>query len=158
MQKSLARGTALLVLALSLASCGTAGKMKTATRNMFGGDLQIEVFIHPQLNHDSPLAVELVMIENKKLIPEVAELEARDWFQFRDQFFRDHKKGVRSYLWEWVPGQSVPTQVVRVKRGTKDAYIFADYLAPGSHREQVDARKHFTLRLGERNFKIEPPS
>ena len=91
----------LLLASLVSSSCG-AGNIVTRTRQMFGGDLHIEVFVDPRLNQDSPVAVELVLFEDKKLVPEVAELDARDWFRIREQFYRDYKKGLQTppTLWE----------------------------------------------------------
>ena len=123
---------------------------------MFGGDLHIEVFVDPRLNQDSPVAVELVLFEDKKLVPEVAELDASDWFRIREQFYRDYKKGVQTppTLWEWVPGQPVEPLVVKIQSGVKEGFLFVNYMTPGSHREQIDPRKHFTLRLGEKGFRV----
>ncbi len=155
---TVARLTALLILAGAVASCGLFKKTKTTVASMFGRDLQVEIFVDPQLNLTSPLAVELVLLEDKKLALLVAELTAREWFAGRSQFARDHKKGWSSQLWECVPGQKIDPQpqTVRVKSGTKSAYLFADYLVPGAHREQVDPHKHFVLRLGETAFTVEP--
>ena len=141
------------VLPILLQGCGI-GKAVTRTKQAFGGDLHIEVIVHPKLNLDSPVAVELLLFQDKKLIPEVEDLEAADWFRFREQFYRDHKKGVMSYLWEWVPGQQVEPIVAKIKSGTKVGFIFASYISPGSHREQIDPREHFTLRLGEKRFEV----
>jgi hypothetical protein len=144
---------AVLLCAVLLTGCGV-GKIVTRTKQSFGGDLHIAVTVHPKLNLDSPVAVELVLFEDRKLLPEVEDLDAQDWFRFRDQFFRDHKKGVYSYLWEWVPGQQVEPFVVKIQSGTKVGFIFANYISPGSHREQIDPREHFTLRLGEKKFEV----
>ncbi len=145
----------ILTLALVASSCTTVNKLSTKTRQLFGGDLQVEVTVSPNLNQKSPLAVELLLFEDKKLIPAVEGLEAREWFQSREQYFLDNKKGVRSYLWEWVPGQSVEPLTVKIKAGTKQAILFANYMAPGAHREKLDPRRHFVLHLGERKFRVE---
>ena len=146
---------AALAIAIGTVSAGCGvGKVVTKTKQSFGGDLHVEVVVHPKLNLDSPVAVELVLFQDKKLLPEVEDLDAQDWFRFREQFFRDHKKGVMSYLWEWVPGQQVEPIVAKIKSGTKVGFIFANYISPGSHREQVDPRKHFALRMGEKNFEV----
>ncbi len=147
----------LLLASLVSSSCG-AGNIVARTRQMFGGDLHIEVFVDPRLNQDSPVAVELVLFEDKKLVPEVAELDARDWFRIREQFYRDYKKGLQTppTLWEWVPGQPVEPLVVKIQSGVKEGFLFANYMTPGSHREQIDPRKHFTLRLGEKGFRVIP--
>lgn len=155
---STARTALLLALVGALAACGTAKKTKTLVTNMFGNDLQVEIHVDPRLNLKSPVAVELVMIQQKKLTPKVAELTARQWFEGRDQFRRDNKKGWTSHLWECVPDQkpNPEAHTVRVKSGTRNAYIFAEYLVPGPHREQVDPRQHIVLRLDEASFSIEP--
>lgn len=143
----------VLSAAVSVSGCGM-GKVVTRTKQSFGGDLHMAVTVHPKLNLDSPVAVELVLFKDKKLLPEVEDLDAQDWFRFREQFFRDHKKGVYQQLWEWVPGQQVEPIVIKIQSGTKVGFIFANYISPGSHREQIDPREHFTLRLGERKFEV----
>ena len=55
-----------------------------------------------------------------------------------------------------MPGQPVEPLVVKIKSGVKEGFLFANYMTPGSHREQIDPRKHFTLRLGEKGFRVIP--
>jgi hypothetical protein len=144
----------VLAAAVAVSGCGI-GKVVTRTKQSFGGDLHMKVMVHSKVNLNSPVAVNLVLFQDKKLIPEVQEYVAEDWFRFRrEEFFNNHKKGVYQEYWEWVPGQQVEPEVITIKAGTKEGFIFANYISPGSHRENIDPREHFTLRLGERRFEV----
>lgn len=140
------------MLAAVVAGCAMSKKL---TRP-FSRELQIEVYVDQDLNQNSALAVDLVVLYNKDLAEEVMEKSARDWFAGKEQFERDHPKGKEVFPWEWVPGQQVPTLTVRIKGGAHKAVLFADYLAPGQHREQLDLREHIVLRLGRRGFEVKP--
>ena len=74
----------LILLALLASSCG----MPNRVRSMFGGQLPIPVSIAADANEDSPLAVELIVVYNDKLIDKLLEKKARDWFAGREQFLR----------------------------------------------------------------------
>lgn len=145
------RLVSLLVAVVLTSSCGIVGK----TKRTFGGILQIEVSVDERLNQNSPVAVELVVVSDKKLVEELEALDASAWFEGREQFFRDHKKGFEHWLWEWVPDQEVEPFQLELKSGARTAFLFADYLSTGSHRAQLDPRQHFKLMLGEHDFEVE---
>jgi hypothetical protein len=142
----------LVLLALLATGCSPVQLVK----KMFSGELVVEVLVDPKLNQGSALAVDLVVIKDKKLAPVVLEMSARDWFRQREQFARDHPSGFMTWSWEVVPGEAVEPRAVEVGRGVETAVVFADYLAPGPHREQVDPRRHLVLYLGERGFGVRP--
>ena len=150
-----------VLLALGLDSCSVVRR----TRSMFGGKLQVEVDVRPGANLNSPIAVELVVINDRKVLDKVQMLPAREWFQGREQFLRDNPKVAgactweqsRPCLWEWVPGQGKLELTLDVKAGAQWGVLFADYLTAGDHRLLVDPRKHFQVELGAEAFTVTPP-
>ena len=140
-----------LCLSLALCSCGFLNR----PRSLFGGKLPVQVVIPPNVNEDSPVAVDLVLIQKKKLIDKILEKSAREWFGGREQFRRDFPGGYSVASWEWIPGQEVPLLEVPVKRGTKTGIVFVDLFTPGQHRVRIDPRKPLRLEISAASFTAE---
>ena len=139
-----------------LASLAGLRSRYARTRSLFGGDLKMQVRVSPELNQNSPVAVDLVVAYEKKLLEQLQELTAQEWFEQRDQLQRDFPKGLDRWSWEWVPGQEVPEQTLTFRLGAAGALLFADYLEPGAHRQAVDPHEHFHLELEVSAFSITP--
>lgn len=139
------------LLAVSLlVSCSATRKVRSA----FGGALPIEVAIVPAANEDTPIAVDLVVVYDAKLVDELLKMPAAEWFRKKEQYAADHP-AVAVTSWEWVPGQSVEPFKVSYRSGARSVVIFADYQTEGEHREVVGAPKPFRLILGERDLSVE---
>lgn len=150
-QRSCFPSLVLLVLVPALSGCGLPNRV----RSMFGGQLPIQVAISPEANEDSPLAVELIVAYDEKIVDELLKMPARDWFAKREQFLRDHDDSVDTWKWEWTPGQTVAPLELTYGVGAKKVVLFADYLVPGEHRATVDPQQPFRLVLGESELSIE---
>ncbi|HEX8272503.1 MAG TPA: hypothetical protein VF615_07595 [Longimicrobiaceae bacterium] len=115
------------------------------------------VYVAPEANNTSPVPVELVVAYDDELVKVLAGMTARDWFRQRAQLRQDNPRGMRTLAWEFVPGQSVPLQPLRVPRKkAKGAFVFADFYAPGDHRVRVDPFKRILLTLREDGFSVDP--
>jgi type VI secretion system protein len=150
------RGLVAVVLASALlfaAACGMPRRM----RSMFGGELPIQVQIAPEVNHDSPVAVELVMAYDDKALDELLKMSKDVWFRNRGQLLRDYAGRVDTWRWEWVPGQQVSLVPISYRIGAKGAVLFADYLTPGEHRARIDPHRPLRLVLGETDFALAEP-
>jgi len=123
---------------------------------MFGGTLPVEVTVAFDVNRQSPIAVDLLVVYERPVLDALRELTARDWFKQRDQLRRDHPGAFESWSWEWVPGQSVPDQDLHYGVGAKGSIVFADYLTPGSHRAVLDPHQPIRLVLGADDFVVGP--
>jgi type VI secretion system protein len=149
--RSAVRPLILAMVLLATASCGLPNRV----RSMFGGQLPIQVTISPDANEDSPLAVELIVAYDQKIVDELLKMKARQWFSGREQFLRDHPEALDSWMWEWTPGQSVAPLELSYGIGAKRVVLFADYLASGEHRATVDPQQPFKLVLGESDLTVE---
>jgi type VI secretion system protein len=153
-RQGISRGHAL-VIALSLTtlltSCGTVNKAKS----LFGGKIPIEISVADDVNQSSPLAVDVVVVSNKKILEKLLEMPASSWFKGREQFAMDYPKGYRVMSWEWVPGQEVGMLQIPYKSGVKAVVVYADFFSPGQHRAWINHRKPTRLRLQATSFTLE---
>jgi type VI secretion system protein len=147
------RGVVALALASVLPLAGACG-LPRRVRSMFGGELPIQVKVAPQVNRDTPVAVELVIAYDDKALDELLKMSKDAWFRNRGQLLRDYAGRVETWKWEWVPGQEVSPVAVSYHVGAKGAVLFADYLTPGEHRARVDPHHPLRLVLGETDFTL----
>lgn len=149
----------LAVLGLSLVLLGllSSCSMGVRTRAFLGGKLHTQVHISEKANANSPVALDLVLVYNKKLLKELLRLSAREWFAKRNQYKRDYPngEGFDVWEWEWVPGQFVSVQVLPLKAKARAGIIFADYLSPGDHRARLDPHQSITIALHETDFTVQ---
>ena len=141
----------LLLAGFCLQACGTLGGVKS----LFGGVFPVEVQISPDLNQSSPIALEIVVIYDKKVLETLRQMPAREWFEQRAQILRDHQGGLRTWGFEWVPGQEVEPLALRYDVGAKQGVIFADFFSPGPHRLLVDPHRGIRLLLEADGFTVE---
>jgi type VI secretion system protein len=124
-----------------------------------GGDAKVDVKVHisPDANKNNPVAVDLVLVSDKKLLKELMKMSAADWFEKRRQVELDNPKetGLAAGRWEWVPGQVVELDKLTVKLGVTGGLIFAKYFTPGAHRGVVDPRKGILITLGEEDLCVQ---
>ena len=120
-----------------------------------GGMRSYSVVVAPNANANSPVAVEMVAVFDKKMAGEVAGLTASDWFHRREQFGRDYPERWRSKRWEFVPGQSMPLhRLERELRRARAVYLWADYPGEGPHRVRLDTFKDVVIEFGEKDVTV----
>jgi len=140
---------------LSLTACPNV-KVPKAVRSTIPGasgetKLDVKVHISPAANRNNPVAVDLVLVSDKKLLKELMKMSAKDWFAQKHQVQLDYpkEKDLAAGSWEWVPGQSVKLDRMNVRYEIAGGVVFANYLTEGVHRASIDPRKPFLLTLGE---------
>ena len=138
------------VIVLLCVCCGTVKKVRAA----FGGQLPIEVTIDAAANDNSPVAVDVLLVYDDKLIEGLLAMPAAEWFRKKDQYVADHPRVVVQG-WEWVPGQQVDALKISYGPGAKNVVLFADYSTEGEHRAVVGRPKPFRVILGQRDLSIE---
>ena len=115
----------------------------------------IQVVVSDAANQNSPIPVDFVMIEDKKLLQDVAKISAKDWFDRRLQVQRDFAAKVQVLSWEWVPGEHGGPISVDTAKGTRGAFIFANYTNAGEHRAAVDMSSPVIINLGPDDFSVQ---
>jgi hypothetical protein len=136
--------------------CAIAAKVRIPSiggRNYARFSIQINVV--DGANRDSPIPVDFVMVADKKLMPEVAKMSARDWYDRRAQIQRDFPTKVQILSWEWVPGDHVGPISVEIEAKTLAGFLFANYSNGGEHRAYVDVRKPIVMNLGAEEFVVQ---
>lgn len=151
-----------LLLLLPAASCTRLAKVPEevrAVRTMFGGDLPFEVRIDHNANQNTPIAVDLVVVYDAKLLDKLEAMNAETWFQKRTQFLADNADSMEAWSWEWVPGQDVQPLSVSYRAGAQQFVVYADYEpAPdvtSDYRAKIGPQYPFLLILQEKTFSIE---
>ncbi|MFQ5961242.1 MAG: hypothetical protein ACE5MG_07580 [Candidatus Methylomirabilales bacterium] len=117
----------------------------------------VRVNISPQVNHNSPVAVDIVLVSDKGLLGELMKMPASDWFAKREQTRRDHplETGFDAWRWEWVPGQVVEPIPLSIDRKVKGGVVFVNYLTPGRHRTAIPLCRDVVISLGVEDFSVE---
>lgn len=144
---------ALAGAAMLLLGCGHLG-----VDRFFSGKVEMTVLVDPDLNANSPVAVELLVVYDAKLLASLEAMTAASWFAQRQQLLQQYSEvehKLDAWMWEWVPGQVVPEERRRFKIGARGALIFANYFSPGTHRASVDPFKPFRLHLQATDFDVE---
>jgi len=113
--------------------------------------LDVKVHVSPTANRNNPVAVDLVLVSDKKLLKELMKMSAKDWFAQKHQVELDYpkEKDLGAGSWEWVPGQTVKLDRFVVRLEIVGGVVFANYRTEGVHRAAIDPRKPFLLTLGE---------
>ena len=119
--------------------------------------LEVKVHISPTANSNNPVAVDLVLVKDKKLLSELMKMSAGDWFEKRHQVELDYPKETEldAGRWEWVPGQQVKLDRVPVNLDIVGGVVFARYFSSGTHRANFDPRKGILITLGDENLCVQ---
>jgi len=151
----------LFVFLISLTACPNV-KVPKAVRSTVPGasgetKLDVKVHVSPAANRNNPVAVDLVLVTDKKLLKELMKMSAKDWFAQKHQVQLDYpkEKDLGAGSWEWVPGQSVKIDRLLVRYEIVGGVVFANYLTEGVHRAAIDPRKPFLLTLGEEDLCVQ---
>lgn len=147
----------LAAIALAPLALGALG-CSFFSRSLFGGETSVALNADPGINHDSPVAVELVVVFDAGLQAKLAGMSAADWFRNRAQIQSDYpgSTGFVSRSWEIVPGQGVREQSLEFGVGAVGGFVFANYLfSEGPHRQQIDPHQKLQILLRDSNFTVD---
>ena len=160
-QHSLMRSLLLLtggiVALLFLTACPKVKVPKKIPGTSGESTLDVKVHVSPKANNNNPVAVDLVLVSDKKLLQELMKMSASEWFEKRGQVQLDYPKetGLYAGRWEWVPGQEVKVDQVTVKYEVIGGVVFANYLNAGAHRAPINPRKPILITLGDDNLCVQ---
>lgn len=113
--------------------------------------------VSPQVNDNSPVAVDIALVSDKGLLGELMKMPASDWFTQREQIRRDHPPGTGLDVWsgEWVPGQVVEPIPLSIDGTVQGGIVFVNYSTPGAHRAVIPPCKDVVMSLGAEDFTVE---
>ncbi|MCP4702445.1 MAG: type VI secretion protein [Gammaproteobacteria bacterium] len=140
-----------ILLVLALAGCSVLGEPQVVFTKV------LTFKVDKNANQNNPIAMDLVVIHDKKLLAQVIKLSAREWFEQRSQLKLDYPSVLYTWEWEIVPGQNL--SFYKLPENSEDAQailVFANYQAPGPHRVRLDPYEAVVLRLLEKKFLAEP--
>lgn len=157
LRRSLLLSACGIVALLFLTACPKVKVPKKIPGTSGESKLDVKVHVSPKANNNNPVAVDLVLVSDKKLLQELMKMSASEWFEKRGQVQLDYPKetGLSANRWEWVPGQEVQVDRVIVKYEIVGGVIFANYFNAGAHRAPIDPRKGVLITLGEDNLCVQ---
>ena len=140
--------------------------LSAACGMLFGQKVRVQMEVARTLNQNSPVAVDVVLIYDDKLLKDLQKLTAKEWFGKREQMTLDNPKGIQFGVWGWevTPGQTVSSKTLYVPVKTLFLYpkarvlggmVFADYASPGPHRASIAPGQDILIRLSEKDFAVE---
>ncbi|WP_291328907.1 hypothetical protein [Desulfovibrio sp. UCD-KL4C] len=123
-------------------------------------DITISVYVTPNANNSSAVAVDVLMPLTDETQTAVASLSARQWFSGKEQFQRDYTSNQDYWVLhhEYVPGIVVSPIAINLKDQTKSIIIFADYQTEGVHRFHTTRGGNMVLTLGRYDFTVVVPN
>ena len=135
---------------VTLAACGVPKAIRPASK------LAIKVDVSPKANNNNPVALDLVLVKDKKLFLELKKISAAEWFEKRNQYKLDYPKelGLSAGSWEWVPDQAVKIDPMPFKDKFAGGLVFANYFTPGAHRAVIDPTKAVVITLGPDDISV----
>lgn len=139
-----------LLLALALGGCGVVHVPHLpllGSSSEAAGGRRLVVTIAPDANQNSPVAVDLVLVTNDKLLKLLQKLPVADWFQHRAEWELDNPKTLVVRSWQWIPGQTVAPIPLPLPGGVRGALVFANYNAPGALPVLVNPGPGLVLNL-----------
>jgi type VI secretion system protein len=120
---------------------------------------RIDLIATPQANHNSPVAVDIVVVYDEAVLQKLTAVPASEWFEKRTQFQLDAPNQiqvVRSL--EVVPSTQESVDLSSVeRRKAAGGLAFINYPTPGDHRLRIDQLKHIRIELQDEDFRLLPP-
>lgn len=117
--------------------------------------LFLNVNLAPNANRNNPVALDLVLVDDKALLKQISAMPASQWFQQKTQVERDHPGLAQLKSWEWVPGQVVSPIAIPINPKVKGGIIFAQYFTPGDHRAAVKTQGHLQINFQANDFTVQ---
>ena len=160
-------GAVLITLAVSGCAMvgGVANVVASSTANLFSGTpgpsfldwKALTLVAAPDVNQNSPLALDLVFVRDQATLEKLLSLSASKWFSSKDELMKTYPNAITSRSWELVPQQVL--QLSEEALGSPRVagmLLYANYLSPGEHRAQLPlTREAFLVELGARGFNVQ---
>ncbi|MEM5299317.1 hypothetical protein VSR82_34025 [Burkholderia sp. JPY481] len=151
----LARGAAVLLaasgVALAVGGCSMLGLSGEKAKWS-----QVTFTASDDINNNSPVAVDVVLVSDPAMLARLAEMPASKWFTARDDLVKTYPKNLRYRSWEIVPGLhlDVSGDAFAGSR-VAGAFVFANYQDPGAHRARIEHFSgHMVVQLDSNNLTV----
>ncbi len=103
---------------------------------------KVTIGVGEQANKNFPVAVDIVLIFNEKLVTRLSKLTANDWFKSKNYIVKTFPLDLAVKSWELAPGDSLQIPPSFFGKERVFAVIaFADYFSDGEHRVRIDHLK-----------------
>lgn len=141
----------MLICALSLSGCGLMPNLIPDIQTE-----KIRISASPKVNQGFPVAVDIVLLNENLLVEVVKDLSGKEWFKKRDQFAIDHPKLAHVIRREVVEGENLPVVKLKYSQRTKakGVFVFANFLADGTHRLRIDTIKEPKIVLKDNLMRL----
>lgn len=142
------------------AGCGTVNKVMNLV-GFKGTRLawkEVVIAAAPGANQNSPVAVDIVLVQEEPSIARLTALTAPQWFATRADLRKTFPGEFQYKSWELTPGQTL--RLGGAEFGSPNVltvFVFAYYMTPGDHRIRVDELQNgIMVQLGARDFSVAP--
>ena len=106
-------------------------------------------------NNGAPVAVDLVLLLDKKPLAVLGALQAGEWFKNRHDLQREYSNQVQVTSWEAVPGQVIKLTKIPGDQGKlMGVLIYANYPGEKNFRADVSRMPNVRVNLHKDNFSI----
>lgn len=147
-------------LLLTVCIAGLVAGCSTPSFLSFKGDKvkwdQLTLAASDDVNNNSPVAIDVVLVTDDTMLARLAELPASKWFSARADLASTFPKALRYWSWEVVPGQRVDVPGDTFDRPrVAAALVFANYANPGAHRVRIEQFSgHLAVLLDNNTFSV----
>lgn len=109
----------------------------------------------PGANSDTPIAVDLVAIQDPDLLKLLLTIPAKQWFAQREQLRRDYLQAIQVWSLELVPGQFMEASDMPMTGShAVGLLVYAGYNNPGTHRLRLDQQQTAWLRFESKSMRM----
>lgn len=141
----------LLLGSLGLAQCAWIPGYKPQT--VFTKVVLFKITAHA--NRDQSFGLDLVAVDNEKLLEKLLAMPAKDWFAKREQLKLDFPADLHTWEWEATPGQQLPLfKLPSRARNAVGLLLFAQYVTEGAHRARLDPYEIVLVQLEKQKMVI----
>jgi type VI secretion system protein len=121
----------MFCLCALLTACGSSPEMNNIAL------LRVSLYATKDANNNSATPVDLIVVYDPTLSKALSGLTAAQYFETANQLRQDNPTHVDIWRFEIVPGQLIKRFELKNLGSYGDAYVFANYLAPGPHRLKI---------------------
>lgn len=109
----------------------------------------------PDLNDNSPVAVDIVSISSDEISRALEGLTASQWFNQRDQIKQQFNDNIVISSWEIVPSQRIGgQQLPLISKPYVNTFVFVNYNNQSTNRTMIKDTEYITIVLKRNNFVI----